>query len=315
LNTAEINNLTVNETILVPEIYDRDNVKYYGAVGDGVTDDTAAFVAALAATQCLEIPGGTYILSSTLVIPTGTTMKGCARGTVLKSSADVILQVQAATSILSVQLVYSGSNYTTSIGIKSDSTNNIFNSVLMNLGAGQYPAIGFQFNNGLNFAVNCYIVGVLIGVDANLDQASVVNCLIYSNAVCVSLSGTDYTLVGNTFAGDGSTTGVDFGSSTECYAVANTFNATISTLYANKSATTITTDNAGRIDVGGSYQVDQVQVVTNRQTGYDVTFVGANPATAINATTITATDGNIQALSSVVNAIKSSLITHGLIGA
>lgn len=43
-------------------------VKQYGAKGDGITDDTVAFNAALAAKRVVHVPGGTYKLSGTLVI-------------------------------------------------------------------------------------------------------------------------------------------------------------------------------------------------------------------------------------------------------
>lgn len=39
------------------------NVRYYGAVGDGATDDTAAFTAALAANDWVYVPNGTYSVS------------------------------------------------------------------------------------------------------------------------------------------------------------------------------------------------------------------------------------------------------------
>lgn len=52
------------------------SVKDYGAVGDGVTDDTAAIVAAIAAmnvTQpgALYLPASTYLVSSTITLPSG----------------------------------------------------------------------------------------------------------------------------------------------------------------------------------------------------------------------------------------------------
>lgn len=44
------------------------SVKAYGAIGDGATDDTEAFQAAMAENRVVSVPGGTYKLSDTLVI-------------------------------------------------------------------------------------------------------------------------------------------------------------------------------------------------------------------------------------------------------
>lgn len=45
-----------------------ESVRWYGAAGDGQTDDTAAFEAALAGSRRVFVPGGTYILSGELTI-------------------------------------------------------------------------------------------------------------------------------------------------------------------------------------------------------------------------------------------------------
>ncbi len=60
------------------------NVTWWGAFGDGTTNDTAAFVAAIAAVVargggCLFIPAGMYILSPTIAIPPGVTILGAGR--------------------------------------------------------------------------------------------------------------------------------------------------------------------------------------------------------------------------------------------
>lgn len=53
-------------------LHDKNNdlvsVKDFGAVGDGVTDDTAAFQAAIDSKKSLYIPDGIYLISSTLII-------------------------------------------------------------------------------------------------------------------------------------------------------------------------------------------------------------------------------------------------------
>jgi hypothetical protein len=50
------------------ELLAGNSVKTFGAVGDGVTDDTAAFQAALAAERVVRVYGGTYKLSGELAI-------------------------------------------------------------------------------------------------------------------------------------------------------------------------------------------------------------------------------------------------------
>ena len=66
---------------------------------------------------------------------------------------------------------------------------------------------------------------------------------------------------------------------------------------------------------GVAYAIDGNQVVGARATGW-VAFTGAATTdhSSINTGTITATDGNIQALAQAVNGIQQALTTHGLIG-
>lgn len=57
------------------------NVKDFGAVGDGVTDDRAAFVAAIAASSDIIVPPGTYRLSAPVTIDKDLTIVGVGRTT------------------------------------------------------------------------------------------------------------------------------------------------------------------------------------------------------------------------------------------
>jgi polygalacturonase len=52
------------------------SVKDFGAVGDGTTDDTTAFVNALAASTSIYVPVGTYKLTSNITIPANTKLYG-----------------------------------------------------------------------------------------------------------------------------------------------------------------------------------------------------------------------------------------------
>lgn len=73
----------------------------FGAVGDAVinvggTDDTAAFNAAFAAMtaglyKCLQLSGKTYLISSTLTLPAGCTMRGMGDGSVIMTNTNTTL--------------------------------------------------------------------------------------------------------------------------------------------------------------------------------------------------------------------------------
>jgi hypothetical protein len=71
------------------------NIKDFGAVGDGTTDDTAAFVSAIVGGGNIAIPAGTYFLADTsltalaggyIVLPTGTKIYGESKSNVIIKS-------------------------------------------------------------------------------------------------------------------------------------------------------------------------------------------------------------------------------------
>lgn len=64
------------------------SVKDFGAVGDGVTDDTAAIKAALnSGALAVLAPVGTYLVNSTITLPAGMTLSGQGPGTVFLINA------------------------------------------------------------------------------------------------------------------------------------------------------------------------------------------------------------------------------------
>ena len=62
-------------TVLAVPIFAGINVKDFGAVGDGVHDDTAALQERLDAGGLVEIPAGSYLISDTLMIHDGTNLR------------------------------------------------------------------------------------------------------------------------------------------------------------------------------------------------------------------------------------------------
>ena len=52
------------------------SVKDYGAVGNGVTDDTAAIQAAINSGKAAYLPAGTYRVTTSLTLPSGAIVFG-----------------------------------------------------------------------------------------------------------------------------------------------------------------------------------------------------------------------------------------------
>ncbi|HRQ61987.1 MAG TPA: glycosyl hydrolase family 28-related protein, partial [Alphaproteobacteria bacterium] len=64
------------------------SVKDFGAVGDGITDDTIAFQNALAAHDFISIPSGSYLISSTLELGNFKTLIGQGQASIIECQSD-----------------------------------------------------------------------------------------------------------------------------------------------------------------------------------------------------------------------------------
>jgi hypothetical protein len=81
-----------------------DNVKHFGAKGDGVTDDTAAIQAAAAAGGEVFFPPGTYLVSAPIALATqGARLRGVGATSILKATAGF-----AGASIVSIAADFCG---------------------------------------------------------------------------------------------------------------------------------------------------------------------------------------------------------------
>lgn len=91
--SIEANTALINDELKAKDVIDANNVLYYGAKGDGVTDDTAAIQAAINALPagggCVYIPEGTYIVRS-LYVGSNTAIKGCSySNTILRANQNL----------------------------------------------------------------------------------------------------------------------------------------------------------------------------------------------------------------------------------
>jgi hypothetical protein len=107
----DVNTLTYNAHV---------NVKQYGAVGDGVTDDTAAFVAALAAARgTIEVPPGQYIISSSLTFPSAFGIEIVGQGQSRASSTPYPVELHFSNASGHAVRLYSSGQALKNIVIKS----------------------------------------------------------------------------------------------------------------------------------------------------------------------------------------------------
>ncbi len=150
---------------LVAELIVKDSVsaKWFGAKGDGATDDTATIQAALSAYPVVVLPAGTYLLSNTLKIADGKTLQGCGASTVLKSgSADVAINVAGSkVDLISFSLTPATSGGT-NVGININSTRGLTSAT----GAQNYKNINVKnltveyFSESQLALNNCWHVNV-----------------------------------------------------------------------------------------------------------------------------------------------------------
>jgi hypothetical protein len=170
------------------------NVKVYGAVGNGTTDDTAAIQTAInampSAGGIVYLPTGTYRITSALTIKSDIFLRGAgANATILKQTSTTAHGVYALTarrmSFEDLQILGPGSGVGSGTGIYLDTSgsavaqcqfNNVFvqqfgvdgiylntpiATVLSNVRSQNHGRHGFNFFNGTSIQLNaCYAAGV-----------------------------------------------------------------------------------------------------------------------------------------------------------
>lgn len=167
---AKVNNIspdnTGNVTIAVKDT-DPHNVKYYGAVGDGVTDDTTAFQTALTAVGNVYVPTGEYIISN-LTLPGNGSIIGMGPGSILKMSGTITIDSWYAT-IQDLRIIKNKPQGDTSFAIVSQYPYTKINNVIID-GFGR----GVQFGGASSIMSNCFVEAedqalICIGGDQSLE--------------------------------------------------------------------------------------------------------------------------------------------------
>jgi hypothetical protein len=310
---GKLNELEVRE-IRVEDIIDQYNVKYYGAVGDGLTDDTAAFQAALATGfKQITVPTGEYLLSDSLTLSTNQQLIGESdRSSVLSfSNSDVnftALTAPTGSSLKDMHLQYTGSNSTTSTMVSVTGSNVDISGVLIDGGAAY--GISFDALESDTLLFNNQIEATLSGVRFTAAY-SLVNIL--ANHLIVGLGGTviDTTNGGSLFrimdnkleALGGVSTGIS--ASVSLTAIGNDYNVTTPITGAGLATSTVHEPlNTGySVNTPGRVAIDGVPVLNNQQTA--IADAAARGVAYVQAEAQDTTDQ--------LNLVIAALRAHGLI--
>lgn len=201
------------------------NVKDYGATGDGATDDTVAIKAAINDGGAgIYIPAGTYVVSSSLALPSNFTIQGAGKNkSILKISSgftqdgylDSVIQDPESTILPRIYLrdftIDGQGGGTVAAAVKFS---NHYDSVFENVYIRQSTGHGFYLQRPVNGAMNnCYINapsgnGILIEADAGTGQFDLGNVLLDNGgnnaAVRVTQTGQNkFSLFANAIRGEG----------------------------------------------------------------------------------------------------------------
>lgn len=182
------------------KLEDSVNVRDYGAVGDGVADDTAALNAALAAAVHVFVPANTILkITSTITIPNNRTLEGSDRvSSEIRISGNISgLNVKRYTTLKNLRIRGSSAmgtdKYHVGLGTAGDSArSNIVNCFIggntveagdpsFSLDGGVAIKGGITF---LNNIVDCYIVAARAGIELS----GVVNAIRIAGTECQACS-------------------------------------------------------------------------------------------------------------------------------
>jgi hypothetical protein len=146
----------------------------FGAKGDGVTDDTAAFQAAMAAEKNLIIPPGTFIVSSTLTLPSSSDSSNRSFQGQYPNS---IIKFTGSGSLFRVpggKVNFNGLTFTT------DETSGYTKTCI---------ADEQEMDDRPTFISNCQFTRFKIAIQGNSNLTCISDCQFLFNETCIKSSG------------------------------------------------------------------------------------------------------------------------------
>ena len=191
------------------------DVKWFGAIGDGITDDTTAIQKAVSNCPSVLITQGTYKISQTINLPNDVTIEGS--GGNLLGVGDITIIKLGANNIVSNLTINGDPSKVSQVGILiegNESQQDTDNSLLENVtfkSIGGYGVKVERLVSGENSIINCKFLGCKVGVRSGIlgnglsvlnsyflagtigaeiqgDDLSFTSCIFKSNDTCISLS-------------------------------------------------------------------------------------------------------------------------------
>ncbi len=132
---------------------DMISVRDFGAVGDGITDDTLAFGQALQAHDCIYIPVGIYRITSTIYISSNKKIIGAGQSTIIKADTNLfnVMEVQGGYNIFSDFAIDGGDVGLKCEGIIAPCVQNRFENLII-----QNANSGIVLDGGMDTNKPCY---------------------------------------------------------------------------------------------------------------------------------------------------------------
>lgn len=153
------------------------NVRWFGAKGDGITDDTESFTKALNAGKSIFIPAGRYLVGK-LKIPmkfkgqkifgVGYNHWNSNDGTVLQAIDTEIFSFENGADWIKISDLRLEGDYNSDYGFNAEFGANI---ILDNLGVYNFNEIGIKSRQGLWRISNCFIARNKIGLELYSDSS------------------------------------------------------------------------------------------------------------------------------------------------
>jgi hypothetical protein len=174
------------------KLSDSVSVKDFGAVGDGITNDTAAIQAAIdfcsnTGTRTIYIPGGNYLISSTITLPSGVALLGEGyQAAFVDGSGGYPSRFTKASSMTTTGLLLTGRNLVQNL------------AVLNSGGTGYGVWVGGNGCAATNLTSNGHTIGIRVGADAG----AFLNCNTWAlTNICASYNTSHGIYISDNYAG------------------------------------------------------------------------------------------------------------------